>query len=74
MALCLRIIIEYPIIGNFFKENKYKNKKTDFFLPKKKTKNNTSPILDPPAELLDDKLKWNENQINKNHLSKGNPF
>ena len=27
MALCLRIIIEYPIIGNFFKENKFKNKK-----------------------------------------------
>ena len=69
MALCLRIIIEYPIIGNFFKENKYKNKKTDFFLPKKKTKNNTSPILDPPAELLDDKLKWNESQINNKKKS-----
>ena len=27
MALCLRIIIEYPIIGNFFKENKYIKKK-----------------------------------------------
>ena len=39
MALSLRIIIEYPIIGNFFKENKYKNKKSDFFFPKKKLKN-----------------------------------
>ena len=28
MALCLRIIIEYPIIGNFFKENKYIKKKS----------------------------------------------
>ena len=27
MALALRIIIEYPIIGNFFKENKFINKK-----------------------------------------------
>ena len=27
MALCLRIIIEYPIIGNIFKENKFMNKK-----------------------------------------------
>ena len=36
MALCLRIIIEYPIIGNFFKENKYKNKKTELLLLKKK--------------------------------------
>jgi hypothetical protein len=27
MALALRIIIEYPIIGNIFKENKFMNKK-----------------------------------------------
>ena len=27
MALALRIIIEYPIIGNFFKENKFMSKK-----------------------------------------------
>ena len=27
MALCLRIILEYPILGNIFKENKFMNKK-----------------------------------------------
>ena len=27
MALALRIIIEFPVIGNFFKENKFMSKK-----------------------------------------------
>ena len=56
MALCLRIIIEYPIIGNFFKENKYK----------KKQKNNIiRTTLDSTSSMLDDKLKWTSNPINK---------
>ena len=29
MAICLRIIIEYPVIGDFFKDYLYKNRKSD---------------------------------------------
>ena len=57
MALCLRMIIEYPIIGNFFKENKYKNNKTEnLLLFKKKAKasnNNQSGTI-----TLEEKIKW----------------
>ena len=55
MALCLRIIIEYPIIGNFFKENKYKSLK-------KKAKN-VSATLPKSSTVLDDKIKWTQNPV-----------
>ena len=61
MALCLRIIIEYPIIGNFFKENKYKNKKTELLL--KKRQKNIRSTLESPSCLLDDKIRWTSNPI-----------
>ena len=68
MAICLRIIIEYPIVGNFFKENKYKNKKTELLIKKKqKTVRST---LEPNLALLDNKLKWSLNPLNENNLPK----
>ena len=53
MALALRIIIEYPIIGNFFKENKFLNKK-------KKQSNELEDNLDI---ILDSKHYFNSNEI-----------
>ena len=73
MALCLRIIIEYPIVGNFFKENKYKNKKTELLLLKKKQKNIRSTM--EISSTLEDKIKWTANPIiipKKRKLSKRN--
>ena len=61
MALCLRIIIEYPIIGNFFKYNKYKNKKNEVNFAKKKQINNNRITA---FELsTDDKIRWTSNPI-----------
>ena len=62
MALCLRIIIEFPIIGNFFKENKYKNKKTELLLKKKQKTARSSLETNSNSTLLDDKIKWNSNK------------
>ena len=75
MAICLRIIIEYPIVGNFFKENKYKNKKTELLLKKKQK--NVRSTLEPSLTLLDNKLKLSINTVNednsqKNKLNKRN--
>ena len=68
MAICLRIIIEYPIIGNFFKENKYKNKKTELLIKKKQK--NVRSTLEPNLALLDDKLKWSLNPLNEDNIPK----
>ena len=57
MALCLRIIIEYPIIGNIFKENKYKNKKNEITFVKKKQKNNRISDIDQSVGMTDEKIK-----------------
>ena len=62
MALCLRIIIEYPIIGNFFKENKYKNKKTELLLKKKQKTVRTTFESVTNSILLDDKIKYDSNK------------
>ena len=63
MAICIRIIIEYPIIGNFFKENKYKNKKTELILAKKKQAKNVRSTMEPSSNISDQKLKWATNPI-----------
>ena len=72
MALCLRMIIEYPIVGNFFKENKYKNKKTELLLLKKKQKSIRTTL--ELGSTLEDKIKWTSNPIlpKKAKLSKRN--
>ena len=69
MAICLRIIIEYPIVGNFFKENKYKNKKTELLLLKRKQKS-LRTTMELNSNLLDEKLKWTSNPINDDNSKK----
>ena len=59
MALCLRIIIEYPIIGNFFKENKYKNKKYDVIYKKRQK----TIRLQANTILLNDKIKFGDSNL-----------
>jgi len=68
MALALRIIIEYPIIGNFFKENKFSNKK-------KKQSNEIEDNLDidiAPKQYFTSNEIGNFKSINSNNIYSNN--
>ena len=68
MALALRIIIEYPIIGNFFKENKFLNKK-------KKQSNEIEDNLDidiAPKQYFISNEIGNFKSINSNNIYSNN--
>ena len=60
MAICIRIIIEYPIIGNFFKDNKYK-KKAELMMAKKKNVKNVRSTMEPT--MLEQKIKCSTNPL-----------
>ena len=77
MALSLRIIIEYPLIGNFFKENIYKNKRRETITFKKKQKMLKMKSVINITPLIDSNIKWSDdpmsNEVKKKVVRNNSP-
>ena len=75
MALALRIIIEFPVIGNFFKENKFMSKKNskneNDIIKNDNMRHLSSRVIKKSARFSEQKININKKEIDKK-ISKNN--